>query len=113
MFSLDDFQDFLRSKSMDRLAFLVGKYPEEVEPYLPKIRAKLIAKGLLTDAPPVPVAPIPAATGLSPVEEAVLPLLRELDAALSQGGGSAAMETFHRQIKDIGNRNAYLAVLAA
>lgn len=111
--TLDDFQAVLRAKGMDRLAHLVGKYPDEVKPYLGTIEAKLRAKGLISDAAPVPLAPVPMATDATPAEELVLPLLRELDAALSAGGPDAAMQAFHRQIKSIENRNAYLAVLAA
>jgi len=128
-----DLLAFLRSRGMDRLAFLFEKYETSAEvdglkTLLPAMGAKLAAKGLWTRPTPV-IHPEMAAFGitpemaqagqaavdadLSPVEAAVLPLLRELDAALSSGGALAAMDTFNAQIKDTANRNAYLAVLAA
>lgn len=112
-----DLLAFLRGRGMDRLAFLFEKYqdgPEvgELKTMLPALGRKLAEKGHWS--PPVAVAPVPVATAdLSPLEESVLPLLRELDAALASGGPEAAMQTFHAQIKDVQNRNAYLAVLAA
>lgn len=47
MFTMQDFIAFLDSKGMSRLVYLVGKYPDVVEPYLPKIKARLQDKGLL------------------------------------------------------------------
>jgi hypothetical protein len=50
-FTMQDFIDFLTAKGLERGAFLVGKYPEVVEPFLPKIEEKLRAKGLLAAEP--------------------------------------------------------------
>jgi hypothetical protein len=47
-FTIAAFQQFCQEKGLGRLAELVGKYPEEVEPYLPKIEARLREKGLLS-----------------------------------------------------------------
>jgi hypothetical protein len=46
MMTILDLQNVARSKGLDRLAELVGKYPDIVEPYLGKITEKLVAKGL-------------------------------------------------------------------
>lgn len=45
---LGDFVLFLQGKGMDRFASLVEKYPDVVEPFLDKIHARLIEKGLLS-----------------------------------------------------------------
>lgn len=60
--TVEDFQHFLRGAGMDRVAYLVGKYPDVVEPFLAKIEARLLAKGLLKPAPAVSVA-LPAHRG--------------------------------------------------
>lgn len=104
--------DFLRRQKMDRLAYLFEKYENsdeiaQLKTLLPAIAAKLTAKGLLE----APAAAADAAT--TAAEEAILPYLRELDAALSKGGSNAAMAAFQQQIKDTSVRNAYLSVLAA
>jgi len=49
-FTMSDFVEFLSAKGMERGAYLVGKYPDVVESFLPKIEERLRAKGLL---PPV------------------------------------------------------------
>ena len=46
-FTMSDFVEFLSAKGMERVAYLVGKYPDVVEPFLPKIEDRLRAKGLL------------------------------------------------------------------
>ena len=46
-FTMQVFAAFLAAKGMDRAAYLVGKYPDVVEPFLPKIEDRLRAKGLL------------------------------------------------------------------
>jgi hypothetical protein len=46
-FTMSDFVEFLSAKGMERAAYLVGKYPDVVEPFLPKIEERLRAKGLL------------------------------------------------------------------
>jgi hypothetical protein len=48
-FSMSDFTAFLAERGMDRLVYLVGQHPDVVEPFLPKIEAKLRAKGLLPE----------------------------------------------------------------
>lgn len=50
-FSVAEFQAFLASKGMDRVAMLVGRYPDVVEPFLGQIHARLIEKGLLSRGP--------------------------------------------------------------
>lgn len=60
--TVDDFQTFLKGAGMDRVAYLVGKYPDVVEPFLGKIEERLIAKGLLKRVAPVSVA-LPSRTG--------------------------------------------------
>lgn len=104
---------FLHTRGLDRLAYLCEKYEAsdeivQLKTMLPAIGAKLRAKGLLVEAPARAAEP-----ETTYAEELVLPYLRELDAALADGGSGAAMETFQRQIKDATARNAYLAVLAA
>ena len=47
-FTMQDFIAFLDAKGLTRGAYLVGKYPDVVEPFLPKIEERLRAKGLLT-----------------------------------------------------------------
>lgn len=56
-FTVADFQTLLRGLGQARVAELVGKYPDEIEPHLEKIEARLRAKGLL---PEVVVAPAPS-----------------------------------------------------
>lgn len=51
-YSLQDFLTFLRDQKQDRLVYLVGKHPQVVEPYLEKIHARLVEKGLLRVEPP-------------------------------------------------------------
>lgn len=46
-FTMSDFGEFLSAKGMERAAYLVSKYPDVVEPFLPKIEERLRAKGLL------------------------------------------------------------------
>jgi hypothetical protein len=48
-FTMQDFVSFLSERGMDRLAYLVGEHPDVVEPFLPKLEARLRAKGLLPD----------------------------------------------------------------
>lgn len=46
-FTMQDFVGFLSAKGMERAAYLVGKYPDVVEPFLPKIEERLRSKGLI------------------------------------------------------------------
>lgn len=48
-FTMQDFLSFLSERGMERAVYLVGAYPEAVEPFLPKLEARLRAKGLLPD----------------------------------------------------------------
>lgn len=48
-FTMQDFLSFLTERGMDRLAYLVGEHPDVVEPFLPKLEARLRAKGLLPE----------------------------------------------------------------
>jgi hypothetical protein len=45
--TLNDFTAFLQGKGLDRLAYLVGRHPDVVEPFLGKIEGRLREKGLL------------------------------------------------------------------
>lgn len=54
-FTVEDFLRVLREKGLDRMAYLVGQHPDVVEPFLGKIEARLIEKGIL--AAPAPAAP--------------------------------------------------------
>lgn len=49
-FSLADFQQILRNIGQERVAMLAGKYPDVVEPFLPKIEKRLREKGLIKAA---------------------------------------------------------------
>lgn len=81
-FSLGDFQSFIvEHGGGERLAFLIGKYPEVVEPLLPRIELGLKKKGFLPDIAPDASRP----SGFSADEEKALPYLRRLDEALAQG----------------------------
>lgn len=52
--TLDQFLQFLRSQKLERAAYLVGRYPDVVEPFLPKIAERLRAKGWLSQARNLP-----------------------------------------------------------
>lgn len=54
-FSLADFQQILRNIGQERVAMLAGKYPDVVEPFLPKIEKRLREKGLIKDSTPTHV----------------------------------------------------------
>jgi hypothetical protein len=49
-FTMQDFLAFLTERGMERLAYLVGEHPDVVEPFLPKLEARLRAKGLLPES---------------------------------------------------------------
>ncbi len=103
MFTVADFVRVLQGMNQFLLAEIILEFPEEVEPYLDKIQAKLIEKGV------IPAAAAPA--DFTPSEQAVLPLLRELDNALRSGGSEAALEAFRRMANDPTQRSLLRAVV--
>lgn len=96
MFTLADFVAFLRGiNAPERAVYLIEKYPADVEPFLPKIYARLVAKGMIQ-----PDAPAVSDASLTADERALIPYLRDLDQVLREGGHDAAMARLRQHMQD-------------
>lgn len=93
-FTMSDFLSFLRERQMDEFADLAGELPHIVEPFLPKIEARLRAKGLLAEevAAPEPTRALTDAEAWAMLADLVPSALADQPKALQDALVSAFRE---------------------
>lgn len=105
-FTIDDFVSVLEgfgSPDTMLVAELVRRHPEVVRPFLGRLQARLVSKGVIPAEEP----------GITDAEQAVQPLLRKLDDALRSGGSEAALAELRAMAADPQSRRILQAVVEA